>query len=156
MPERWASCQGVSQANRAGKGSAARRKREIKPYHQFPGQRFFYCLKKPCRFPAGLMFQKNNLQCSGEWHQLAEPVSPRWREKIPRAQSRCRRAANPSHRRQLGRPGNRCISKRSWSLLNWSVAEITSLQLKIKLLFRNLDIHALSFGQLSLKIFGPT
>lgn len=147
---------GVNQANHAGKGSAGRWKREIRPYRQFPGQRSFYFLKKPCCFPADLMFQKSNFQWSRKWHQLAEPRSPRCRENIPRAQSLRWRAANQSHRRQLRHLGSRCRSKRSWSLLNWLVAEITLLLLNIKLLFRNLDICALSFGQLSLKIFGPT
>lgn len=147
---------GVNQANHGGKGSAGRKKREIRLYRQLPGQRSFYFLKKTWHFPADLMFQKNNLQCSRERHQLAEPRSPRCWENIPRAQSLRGRAANPSRRRQSGRPGSGCVSKRSWSLLSWSVAEITSLLLKIKLLFKNLDIYALSFGQLSLKIFGPT
>lgn len=66
------------------------------------------------------------------------------------------RAASASHCRQSGRLGGRCTSKRSWSLLNWSVAEITSPLLKIKLLFRNIHIYPLSLRQLSLKIFGPT
>lgn len=58
---------GVNQANHTGKGSAGRRKREIRLYCQFPGQRRFYFLKKTC-FPADLMFQKNNLQCSHKQH----------------------------------------------------------------------------------------
>lgn len=76
---------------------------------------------------------------------------------IPRAQSLRGRAANPqAHHRQSGRLGMRCISKRSWSLLNWLIAEITSLLLQIKLLFRNLRIYALFLGNWVWRVFGPT
>lgn len=145
----------VSQANQACKGFAGRRKKEIRLYHHFPGQRSFYFLKNPWRFPGDLMFQKSNLQCLRKRHQLAEPKSPWCWENIPRAQSLCERATNPSHCRQSGCPGSRYVSKRLWSLLNWSVAVTPSLLLKIKLLFRYLHIYALSFRQLNLKIFGP-
>lgn len=143
----------VNWPNHAGKGSADRRKREIRLYCQFAGQRAFYFLKKPWHFPSELMFQ-NNLQCSCEWHQLAEPGSPWSRENILRAQSLHGREANPqAHHMESGRLWTRCIRKSSWSLLNWM---ITSLLLKIKLLFRNLYIYAPFLSNWVWRVFGPT